>query len=393
VNVLILIPSINPGQGGPVVVLEQFARYQSQDGDKLHVVSFDDPASEWVRTFEYPLTALGPCATFYGYTTKLEPWLHAHAKKYDVVIVHGIWQYQSLAAGRVLPALGVPYVIYTHGMLDPGHHKVGRRKQLKKQLYWWLAESRVLRAAAAVFFTTEEERRIAPKGMWPVRWRHSEIVPYGVEQPPDDQAGQREAFLRRFPGLRGRRILLFLGRFDPKKAARLVIKAFAERTDTHPEVTLVMVGPDDKDEGPVLRSLVPETICDRVLWTGMLLGDEKWGAFRSAETFVIPSHTENYCIAAVEALACGVPVLMSDKVNIHSMVSTQGAGYVENDDLAGCGRLLDRWLATPATEWSAMRGNAVDCYRKNFQMEDAYACYREALVRVADTAKASRSQS
>jgi len=393
VNVLILIPSINPGQGGPVVVLEQFARYQARDGDKLHVVSFDDPASEWVRGFGYPLTALGPCPTFYGYTAKLEPWLLAHAREYDGVIVHGIWQYHSLAAWRVLPALGVPYVIYTHGMLDPGHNKVSRRKQLKKQIYWWLAESWVLRAAAAVFFTTEEERRIAPQGMWPVRWRHSEVVPYGLEQPPDDAESHREAFLKRFPSLRGRRVLLFLGRFDPKKGARLLMKAFAERAEAHPEVTLVMVGPDDNHEASVLRTLVPEGLRDRVLWTGMLLGDEKWGAFRAAEAFVIPSHTENYCIAAVEALACGVPVLMSDKVNIHPMVSAHKAGYVENDDKAGCGRLLDRWLATPASGWAGMRGNAVDCYHKEFQMNNAYQCYRDALARVVNTAANSRSES
>jgi len=392
VNVLILIPSINPGQGGPVVVLEQFARYQSRDGDKLHVVSFDDPASEWVRAFEYPLTALGPCATFYGYTTKLEPWLQAHARDYDVVIVHGIWQYNSLAAWRVLPALGVPYVVYTHGMLDPGHNKVSRRKQLKKQIYWWLAEFWVLRAAAAVFFTAEEERRIAPQGMWPVKWRHSEIVPNGLEQPPDAPLAQREAFLNRFPSLRGRRMLLFLGRFDPKKGARLLMKAFVKRADAYPEVTLVMVGPNDNHEATVLAALVPERLRDRMVWTGMLLGEEKWGAFRAAEAFVIPSHTENYCIAVVEALACELPVLISNKVNIHPMVSAHGAGYVENDDTSGCVHLLDRWLATPPVEWAAMRGNALDCYRKEFQVSDAYRCYREALIRVVKTAAGSDSK-
>ena len=388
-KVLILIPSVNPGQGGPVVVLEQFARYQARDGDRLHVVSFDDPSLEAAREFPYPLTALGPCATFYGYTLKLEPWLEAHAKNYDVVVVHGIWQYHSLATWRVLSGLRVPYVVYTHGMLDPGHNKVSRSKQLKKQIYWWLAEFWVLRQAAAVFFTTEQEQRIATKGMWPLRWKRADIVPSGLEPPPENPVVQREVFLKLFPALRDRRVLLFLGRFDPKKGARMLMKAFAERADAHPEVTLVMAGPDDGHEGSVLRALVPERLRDRVVWTGLMRGDEKWGAFRSAEAFVIPSYTENYCIAAVEALACGLPVLMSDKVNIHSLVEAHGAGYVEKDNLAGCGRLLDRWLATPKAEWTAMGTHALKCYRQEFQIDDAYRSYREALVRVAKTATPS----
>lgn len=362
-----------------MVVLEQFARYQSQDGDRLHVVSFDDPEDEYARAFKYPLTALGPCATFYGYTAKLVPWLRAHVRDYDVVLVHGIWQYHSLSAWRVLKEARVPYVVYTHGMLDPGHHKVSRFKQFKKQLYWWMSESRVLRDAAAVFFTTEEERRIAPHGVWPVRWRRSEIVPYGVDQPPGDPEAQREAFLRRFPDLRGRRVLLFLGRFDPKKAVRLLLKTFAAQAAATPEITLVLVGPDDTREAKALRELIPAELKHRVVWTGMLLGGEKWGAFRAAEAFIIPSHTENYCIAAVEALACGLPVLMSNKVNIHPMVSAHHAGYVENDDAAGCAQLLERWLATPPAEWEEMRAQAMICYRKEFLMPDAYALYRKAL--------------
>lgn len=370
-------------------MLEQFARCQARDGDKLHVVSFDDPASQPAREFSYPLTALGPCATFYGYNTKLEPWLEAHAKNYDVVVVHGIWQYHSLATWRVLSESRVPYVVYTHGMLDPGHNKVSRRKQIKKQIYWWLAELWVLRRAAAVFFTTEQERRIAPRGMWPVQWSRSEIVPYGLERPPENSESQRETFLSLFPALRGRRVLLFLGRFDPKKGARMLMKAFAERADAHPEVTLVMVGPDDGHEGAVLHSLVPERLRERVVWTGLMLGEAKWGAFRTAEAFVIPSYTENYCIAAVEALACGLPVLMSDKVNIHSLVEAHGAGYVESDTATGCGRLLDRWMETPKEQWAAMGKNAMKCYRKEFQIEDAYRCYREALVRTVEAASSS----
>ena len=360
-------------------MLEQFARRQTEDGDRVQVVSFDDPSDEAARAFKYPLVALGPCKTFYGYTPRLAAWLRNHARDYDVVLVHGIWQYHSTAAWQVLRKLGVPYAIYTHGMLDPGHHKVSRLKQFKKQLYWWMLEFRVLRDAAAVLFSTEEERRLAPEGIWPLRLSRSMVVPHGLEEPQGDAKAQREAFLTRFPELRGQRILLFLGRFDPKKGVKLLIDAYAQRAEAHPDVTLVMAGPDQGPESEALKKRIPERLAGRVVWTGLLLNEEKWGAFRAAEAFIIPSHTENYCIAAVESLACGVPVLMSNKVNIHPTVSAHKAGFVENDDEAGCLRLLDRWLATSRPDWGKMRENAQLCYRKEFVMSDAYARYREAV--------------
>lgn len=378
------------------MVLQQFTRYQVADGDSVDVLSFDDPVSSWAKSFNYPLIALGPCATFYGFTERLVPWLRKNAASYDVVLVHGIWQFHSLATWFALAGTSLPYVVYTHGMLDPGHHRVNRLKQVQKQLYWWLAEYRVLRDAAAVFFTTEEERRIAPQGVWPVRWRRSDLAPPGVAQPPSEAEAQREAFFGRFPKLRDQRLLLFLGRFDPKKGAPLLIEAFSRLIGAAPDVLLVMVGPDNTEQARSLREQVPARLRDRVVWTGMLLGDEKWGAFRASEAFIIPSHTENYCIAAVEALACGVPVLMSDKVNIHPIVSAHRAGYVEPDDASGCLNLLTRWLDTPREEWSAMRERARGCFEVEFGLADAYRQFRKALAAVArarPTASASAGAS
>jgi len=189
-------------------------------------------------------------------------------------------------------------------------------------------------------------------------------------------------FLKRFPELRSCRVLLFLGRFDPKKGARMLVPEFCRIAKERPELRLVMVGPDNTPEAESLRGLVPVELRDRVVWTGMLLGAEKWGAFRAAEAFVIPSHTENYCIAAVEALACGLPVLMSDRVNIHPMVCAHRAGYVEPDTEQGCARLLGRWLATGSEEWAEMRKRARACFLAEFGAEDAYRRYRSALLSI-----------
>src|SRR6202043_4224766 len=103
-------------------------------------------------------------------------------------------------------------------------------------------------------------------------------------------------------------------------------------------------------------------VADRIHWPGMLLGDAKWGAFRAAEAFVLPSHQENFGIAVAEALACGRPVLLSDKVNIAEEIAEDGAGLMELDTAGGTERLLTRWIEMPAAERQAMGVRASECF-------------------------------
>ena len=112
-----------------------------------------------------------------------------------------------------------------------------------------------------------------------------------------------------------------------------------------------------------------EGMTGRITWTGHLEEDLKWGAFRAAEAFVLPSHSENYGIALVEAMACGVPVLISDKVNIWREVADDMAGLVAADDLNGTIELLHRWLALTSEQRERMRVGAFNCYQQRFELQ------------------------
>jgi glycosyltransferase involved in cell wall biosynthesis len=103
----------------------------------------------------------------------------------------------------------------------------------------------------------------------------------------------------------------------------------------------------------------------------MLTGTRKWGALSAAEAFVLPSHQENFGIAVVEALACGTPVLISNKINIWREIEADNAGYVENDDLAGTTALLRRWAETNPPVRMAMKASAKDCFGRRFEIERA----------------------
>src|ERR1035437_829447 len=121
-----------------------------------------------------------------------------------------------------------------------------------------------------------------------------------------------------------------------------------------------------------------------VTWTGMLAGDLKWGAFYQAQEFVLPSHQEKFRIAVAEALACGRPVLISNKVNIWREIVEDDAGTVENDDRAGALRLLTRWAALSGDEQSAMGRRAADCFARRFHIEASARSLIENLSAKAD---------
>ena len=109
------------------------------------------------------------------------PWLRAHAPDYDAVVVHGVWQYTSLAVWRALRRGPVPYFVYFHGMLDPWFKRAYPLKHLKKWLYWPWADYRVARDAKAVLFTAREEARLAAQSFWLYRVTPA-VVGYGLAQ-------------------------------------------------------------------------------------------------------------------------------------------------------------------------------------------------------------------
>lgn len=377
-KLLHVIHSVNPAGGGPIEGLKQLAVPMAEMGHSTEVLSLDDPNSPWVRNFTLPLYALGPSSGGYGYTRQLVPWLRRNAADYDAVLVRGIWQYHSLGCWRALRKSSTPYAVFTHGMLDPWFKHSYPSKHAKKWLYWPWAEYRVLRDAAAVLFTSEEERRLARQSFWLYRAKEV-VVNYGTSIPARTTQLQTAAFFERYPKLRNRRIVLFLGRIHVKKGCDLLIKAFAKICGRDPRWHLVMAGPDQIGWRIQLDALAREHgIDESITWTGMLEGDVKYGALKSAEVFVLPSHQENFGIVVAEALSCGTPVLISNKVNIWREIQEDGAGFVANNDFEGTCTLLESWVKLPSDRKSMMRDLALHCFCRRFEIRKSAT----SLIRV-----------
>ncbi len=367
-RILHIIGTLNPAAGGPTESVRVLLSY-GPIGYTGEVVTLDDPKAPFLKDIPFPVHALGPFRTTYGFNTKLLPWLIANRERFDGVVVNGLWQYCGFAAWRAL-AGNTPYVVFTHGMLDPYFKRAFPLKHVKKWFYWMPFEHRVLRDAYRVLFTSRAEKRLAEQSFRLHKWEPY-VVPYGASGPTGDPEVQKEAFFEKCPQVRNKRYLLFLGRIHRKKGCDLLIDAFAKVAHTDPELDLVFAGPDSQHWSAKLQHTATKAgIAHRIHWPGMITGDAKWGAFFACEAFILPSHQENFGIAVAEALGCGKPVLLADKVNIAEDIADFGAGLMELDTAEGTLSLLQRWIAMSDQQKQAMAVRAFECFHTNYDMRE-----------------------
>lgn len=368
-RLLHVIRSLNPVFGGPPDSVRMFCAAHKRAGNEVEVATTDLPTDDFARIPGVEVHALGPTSLSwlnYHYTPKLEPWLNANIHRFDGVIVNGIWQYHAVAVRKAVHGKK-PYVVFSHGMLDPYFKSRYPLKHLKKLAYWLLFEAKNLNMADAVLFTSEEEKRIAGEG-FPFRDFRRVVIPYGTMGPPEgDPQQMKREFQGAFPEIQGHPYMVYLSRIHPKKGCDLLFEAFARTAP--PEMHLVMAGHDETNWRPELDALAARLgVSDRIHWTGSIRGNMKWGALYCAEAFILPSHQENFGIAVADALAAGLIPLVSDKVNIAPDIASDNACLMEPDTLEGTIRLIERFNAMSAEERGAMQARGVECYQRRYAL-------------------------
>ena len=321
------------------------------------------------RITYFPVEAL----SLYKISRPLASALRSSIPDFNVVHVHSLYQFPATVAAYYCRRYGVPYVVRPHGTLDPFLY---RRHRMRKWLYETLWERRNLAAAAAVHFTAEEEMELA--GSLGLRFR-GVVVPLGVdlEKPPPSACRLADSW----PETAGKKVILFLGRINFKKGLDILARAFGAIARSRNDVHLLLAGPDSEGYGSqVRRWLKEEGVLHRATFAGTLAGERKGVALAESAMFVLPSYTENFGIAVVEAMAAGLPVVISNKVNIWREVSRGGAGIIVDakvlatadainlllDDPATASRMGERGrrLAREHFSWDAAGARLVDLYRQ-----------------------------
>jgi glycosyltransferase involved in cell wall biosynthesis len=371
-KILHVISSLKLEAGGVAQGVLSLSSHYPKFGVQATAVTMDEIDDLLPDELELEVVRLGKGKLgAFSYNPRLGEWLKNNVTDFDAVIVDGLWQYQGYIVKKILSKLNVPYYVYTHGMLDPWFKKEYPLKHLKKYIYWLLMQERVLRNARSVLFTCEDEKLLARESFRPYEVREK-VVGYGADITAVASSAEPKDFYRQYPSLIGKRIFLFLSRIHEKKGCDLLIQAFAKIADLDNTIQLVIAGPDQSGWRVELEKLAEELKVDeRITWTGMLEGAEKWGALKAAEVFILPSHQENFGIAVAEALAVGTPVLISNKVNIWREVSEFEAGLVANDDLKGTIEILKHWLDLNIDSKERMIANSLKCFQEKFEMEKA----------------------
>jgi glycosyltransferase involved in cell wall biosynthesis len=383
-KLLSVIASMNPISGGPCQGIRNNIPFWIERGLEPTVVSFDIPSELFVKNDG--IIGLGPSNNKWSYTKKLKPWLEEHLLEYDVVLVHGLWLYNSYAVFKAIKKLRsvslkkgnkVPrFYIMPHGMLDPYFQTTKERKwkSIRNYIYWYLIEKKVIGEADGLLFTCEEEMRLASLTFKQYNPKSTFNVGYGINEPPMFNIQFKIALENICSEIIGKKYFLFLSRIHSKKGVDILLYAYLKfanslitKNTSFP--ILVIAGPGlDTDYGKSILNIVNsnQTLKNNVVFSGMIQGDAKWGALYGCEAFILPSHQENFGIAVVEAMACNKPVLISNKVNIWREIENANAGIVEEDTLAGTSQIFNKWEKLSSNEQIEMGKNSFKLYEEKF---------------------------
>lgn len=345
-RILHVIGDLAPESGGPAKACLEMARAVARRGHQVAIATTDFSPS---RGRAAPPLVTEPGLTMHVHRagfprTWLASWplkraLEGLVRETDVVHIHSLYLFHSWAAGTLCRRLGVPYIVRPHGTLDPYIHR--RHRWRKRAMELWF-QDRVLRDAAAIHYTSAEERRLAEPF---VQGAPGVVIPLGLDLADYADPPPAGSFRARHPEIGDRPILLFLSRLNFKKGLDVLIEAAARAIGTGTDAHLVIAGPDGGTEGAARRWVARAGLESRTSFTGMLTGRDKLAAYRDAALFLLPSSSENFGIAVIEAMACRTAVIVSDRVNIWREIVADGAGLAEPPQAAAFAASIIRLLA------------------------------------------------
>jgi len=351
IRALHVIPSLSLKHGGPSYAVRAMARSLAiadvdvtiattdDDGDNARLnVPIGEPIKEDEATLYYFRRNILP----YKISLGLARWLNANLERFDIVHIHALFSFSSRAAALAARRHSVPYIVRPLGVLNKWG--IENRRAFLKQISLRLVEIPMLRNAAAIHYTSEAEKLEASRISDEVAVAKSVVIPLPVEI----ETGNADDFRQRFPQTSGRRIILFLSRIDEKKGIELLLDAFANVRRQVSDAVLVVAGNGALSYGQKLCQHAKELgITDAVIWTGHLDGALRSGAFAAADVFVLPSYSENFGVAAAEALSAGRPTIVTESVAVSEDIRGCDAGIVVKNDSAELATAICRILSQP----------------------------------------------
>jgi glycosyltransferase involved in cell wall biosynthesis len=343
-KVLHVIPSVSLVHGGPSRAIVDIERALGERGIEVTTVTTNDDGDTRILPVQCGKPLAMPFATrwyfqrstvFFKVSVGLARWLKANIATFDVVHCHALFSFAPVAAAFLARRAGVPYVLRPLGVL--ARYGLSYHHPVLKRTSFALVERGLIESASAVHFTSLAEQGEAEAlGLK----CHSVLIPLGI----DVGSLSTNVMLRKKQN--DPFTLLFLSRIERKKNLECLLQAFRLLQSRNRRLTLNIAGGGDPQYIKSLQALVRDlAVEDHVRWLGYVEGDKKSEVLAAASAFVLPSHSENFGIAVAEALAAGLPCVVSRAVALSDQVEKAGAGIVVGttpEDIAtGIERLMD----------------------------------------------------
>lgn len=353
VKVLHVIPSLAPRYGGPSRAVVEMCRALRGGGVETLIATTDaDGDGRLAVELERPVLYEGVPAIFfprqwseaYKYSPPLGRWLDRHVADFDAVHIHAVFSHACLAGAKACRRHKVPYVVRPLGTLDPWSM---RQKRFRKMLFWRFGVRRMLDGAAAIHYTARPEQKLAEESLG---LKHGIVIPLGVEMDSLDKAEHADCLSAGKMSLCRNPYVIVLSRLHKKKGLELLLPAFLALVRRREFASWKLVLAGDGEPGYVnsLRRLVQaHEGDDSVVFAGWVEGPRKNGMLQRASLLALPSYQENFGLCVVEAMACGVPVLISPHVNLAPEIEAAGAGWVTPSESDALEHALAEALGDP----------------------------------------------
>ncbi|MBN1551180.1 glycosyltransferase [bacterium] len=339
-NVLHVIPGLS-NSSGPTHIVNKLSSCLSDLGCNVSIFYLTGRELDTVMPKDERIYVKGFAVSrrlkYWGYSALLKKALLRHGDDFNVIHLHSLWMYPNIAVMKGAKKNNVPYIVAPQGSLDKWsleHHST------RKKLYFNLMERSVLNEAAGLHAVTEHEANIFRNlGVKTPAY----VIPNGVELDDYQSMPDPQIFKDNYQIGDEKTVLLYLSRLHPKKGLDLLIKAYAIACRSNPYLQLVIAGSDggtgySETVKQMLRKTGQE---NNVILTGELKGKEKLEAFAAADIYTLTSYSEGLPIAVVEAMACGLPVVITKGCYLPE-VEEWRAGIIAETDVNSISKAIIR---------------------------------------------------
>jgi glycosyltransferase involved in cell wall biosynthesis len=312
--------------GGPPKIIYDHAVVQMKLGAEVSILT---PISEGQKVYAIPEGAkVITCQRhwFAKYWAEFSPelyrWIKKHGNEYDIIHIHGVWHFAGVAP--YLAGITTAKCITTHGLLDSW--TIGKG-YWKKMLFGVLFQKRILKNTQLIQINNTDELADLKRFLG-FQHPNVQIIPNGMNLSDFEQLPAKNIFRNKYSIPADKKIILFLSRINLKKGLDLLLPAFREISSQRNDCLLVMAGSDDGYLAETEDFIKENNLADKIQLVGMLTGNDKLTAFTDADIFALPSHSEGFSIATLEALISGIPSLLSDRVGFGEAIRQNNAAHL-----------------------------------------------------------------